>query len=138
MMSGADGAGAHGEAAGLDTGLADADYIGCAELAGQVRERHADCTRHLGTEPCGAYSVSGVAKEVSALHGSPLLRMYGAGIGFGRNASAIGIARLGDTRAFRRRLQDSRGGNGVTLASSSGDLVSGGITRAGGHEIFNV
>jgi hypothetical protein len=42
MVSGADGAGAHGETAGLDAGAAESDCIGCGEF---VRE---GCVREAG------------------------------------------------------------------------------------------
>src|SRR5256885_10254344 len=56
MMSGAHRAGAHGETAGLNAGLADRDRVRSAELAGQAGQSP-EVAGHSRTEPSSACSV---------------------------------------------------------------------------------
>ncbi len=47
----ADGAGSHGEAAGLDAGFAENNGVGGVELCGQARDRKRECGKSLRAEP---------------------------------------------------------------------------------------
>src|SRR6266851_5572179 len=76
MMADANGAGAHGEATGLDAGLAEGHSVRGAELA---RERgKSERAPHEGgrMDPGGTSGASGAMEEFAAFHGASLLRRF--------------------------------------------------------------
>src|SRR5713226_3023499 len=71
VMFGADGAGAHGEAAGLDAGAAESDCVGGGEFRGESCVREA-CEYGFGAEPGRSDARCGANEEFATVHGSLL------------------------------------------------------------------
>jgi hypothetical protein len=70
MTADADGARAHGEAAGLDAGFAEGDRIGCGEFARESGESKGMPREHTrGKKSCSS-GASGVMEEFAAFHGA--------------------------------------------------------------------
>ncbi len=74
MMAGAIGAGTHGEAAGLDGGLAEGNGIRGAELTRERGERESPPGKYGWAECCGTGCASGAMDEFAAIHKASLRR----------------------------------------------------------------
>src|SRR5260370_15524840 len=71
MMAGADGGGGHGEAAGLDAGLAKGDGVSGADLARERRKSEGTPREGCLAEPGGTDGgASGAMDEFAAFHGA--------------------------------------------------------------------
>src|SRR6266849_1486962 len=70
MVAGAGGAGAHGEAAGLDAGLAKGDGVRGTELAGKRRESEGAACEGGSVKRDGSGSASGAMDKIAAFHGA--------------------------------------------------------------------
>jgi hypothetical protein len=68
MMADADGAGAHGEAAGLDAGFAESDGVGGREFAGERGERQCVPRDEVCGEEGSSGGASGAMEEFAAFH----------------------------------------------------------------------
>src|SRR4029077_7486667 len=68
MVADADGAGAHGEPAGLDAGFAERDSVGRRELAGEGGERQRMPREQVCGEERGSGGTSSAMKEFAAFH----------------------------------------------------------------------
>ena len=74
MVADANCAGAHGQAAGLDSGVAERDGVGGGKFAGQRlakprRTRECFAHRQGAAEPCDSQAIAGVANKFPALDG---------------------------------------------------------------------
>ena len=69
MVAGADGAGAHGEAAGLDAGLTESHGVSGAEFSGECGESRGTAREGGSVEREGAGGASDAMEEFTAFHG---------------------------------------------------------------------
>src|SRR5207245_298525 len=76
MVAGADGAGAHGEAAGLDAGLTESHGVSGAEFSGECGESRGTAREGGSVEREGAGGASGAKEEFTALHEACLVRSF--------------------------------------------------------------
>src|SRR6266850_8536707 len=70
MVADADRAGAHGEAAGPDAGLAESYRIGCGELARERGNREGAARERRGVEPSPSCGASSAMEKFAAFHGA--------------------------------------------------------------------
>jgi hypothetical protein len=76
MMAGADCAGAHGKAAGLDAGFADSNDVGSAKFARKRFEGGGvgPLGKRGRMEPGGSRGAGGAKEKFAAFHGPPQIR----------------------------------------------------------------
>ncbi len=76
MVAGANGAGARGEAAGLDAGLAEGHGVRGAELARERGKNQWACGKGGRMDPGGTSGAGGAMEEFAAFHGASVLRRF--------------------------------------------------------------
>ena len=91
MMTAADGSGAHGQAAGLDAGLAEGHRVGGAELARERGKSEPTLRQGGRMDPGGTSSTGGAMDEIATFHAASLLQRFRSSLPLnGRAKPALG------------------------------------------------